>query len=86
MSSPVVESLGVSFPLSYYPNYVSIVKQSDGMIYGILSSVDEVESSDVKIYPRDTMGIRDMFRYEGNQGFVRIDSIDNYWPVEENCK
>jgi hypothetical protein len=86
-SSPRIESLGTNYSLSFYPNYVSIIKQSDGAIYGILSSAEHTGISDANISPEEDMvAIRDMFRYEDARGFVRIDSSRDYWPVEQKSK
>jgi hypothetical protein len=82
-SPPTVENLGANSPLSYYPNFISIIKQSDGTVYGFLSSSEHVKPSGSKFSPKEgTVAIRDMFRYEGVLGFVRVNSLEDYWPVE----
>ena len=83
-TQPYIEVFGSSFPLSQYPNSISIVRQSDGSTYGIICAAESGFTRDPEILVKSSvLSLSAIFKIQDTEGLLRVENPADYWPLDQ---
>lgn len=84
---PHVDVIGSSFPLSQYPNSISIVRQSDGSTYGIICAADSGFTRDPEFSVKSSvLSLSAIFKIQDADGLLRVENPADYWPLDQTSE
>jgi hypothetical protein len=83
-TKPHVDVFGNSFPLSQYPNSISIVRQSDGSTYGIICAAESGFTRDPDLSAKPSvLSLSAIFRIQNKEGLLMVENPADYWPLNQ---
>ena len=79
----MIRLLGTSHPLPDYPNSLSIVKQSDGAVYGIVCTTQGSPNQASELSAGiDLILVSTVFRLDSEHGLVKVISTGGTWNLD----
>ena len=86
-TGPHVDVFGSSFPLSQYPNTISIVRQSDGSTYGIICAAESGFTRDTEFSVKSSvLSLSAIFKIHDKEGLLRVENPADYWPLDQTSE
>lgn len=84
---PHADVFGSSFPLSQYPNSISIVRQNDGSTYGIICAAESGFTRDPECSVKsNVLSLSAIFKIQDKEGLLRVENPTDYWPLDQTSE
>jgi hypothetical protein len=86
-TQPHMDVFGSSFPLSQYPNSISIVRQSDGSTYGIICAAESGFTRDPEFSIKSNLlSLSAIFKIQDTEGLLKVENPADYWPLDQTSE
>jgi hypothetical protein len=86
-TGPHIDVFSSSFPLSQYPNTISIVRQSDGSTYGIICAAESGFTRDTEfVVQSSVLSLSAIFKIQDREGLLKVENPADYWPLGQTSK